>query len=264
VTAGRASPRRSAPLAALCARVAAAAALCASARAAAAQQPARSAPWELLVGHSYSSARALTQPATFVLEQEHGAPLYSVVDVGALLRGSLASRAWLETGLRARTGSARPARRRVYGAMARVYGELDPILVAGGAEYLADGHFEISQPAATLELTPLGGVPGLGTWLSPTFHFRWRPWLGVSWGSGVRPYGRVAAEVVSGRVEAGIEATGWVVRGDALGFAQGDLSLKLVGGLYLTASGEAGREPPRFEPSGRVGIGLGFRLRAVL
>ena len=216
--------------------------------------------WTILVGHSYSSARALTQPATFTLEQERGQPLYTVMDASALLRGSLAPSAWLELGVRARGGSARPPGERAYGAMARMYGDLDPILLAAGYEYLADGHFDVTQPAAMLELTPLGGAPGLGTWVSPALHLRWRPWLGVSWGKGVRPYARLSGECVSGRVEAGIETTSWLVRGSALGFVAGDLSLRLVGGLYATASGEAGRAPPTFEPSGRFGVGLGFRL----
>ena len=224
--------------------------------------PAGTAHWELLVGHSYSSARALMQPATLVLEQERGAPLYSVLDAGALLRGSLQPRTWLEMGLRARAGSARPPTQRAYGAMARLFADLDPILVAAGYEYLADGHFVTSQSAATFELTPLGGAPGLGTWLSPALHFRWRPWLGLSWGRGARPYGRLAAEVAAGRVEAGVEATGWLVEGTGVGFVQGDLSVQMVGGLYLTASGETGRAPPAFEPSGRIGVGLGFRLAA--
>jgi hypothetical protein len=80
----------------------------------------------------------------------------------------------------------------------------------------------------------------------------------------VRPWARLAAEYVSGRVELGAEATGWLVGGSALGFAQGDLSVQLVGGLFLTVSGEAGRAAPRFEPCGRLGVGLGFRLRVAL
>jgi len=216
--------------------------------------------WDLLVGHSYSSARALTQPATLVLEQERGAPLYTVLDAAALVRGSLTARTWLEVGLRARGGSARPARQRVYGAMARTYAELDPLLVAVGGEYLADDHFDVSQPAATVELTPLGGGRGLGTWVSPDLHLRWRPWLGVSCGGGVRPYARLSAEFVSGRAEAGVEGTAWLVEGDGRTFVQGDLSVRLVGGLFVTASAEAGRPPPRFEPGGRFGLGLGFRL----
>jgi len=243
-----------------------------AARVAGAQEPAPAAPaaaasaaenapgWEVLVGHSYSSARALTQPATFTLEQERGQPLYTVVDAAALLRGSLAPRAWLEMGIRARGGSARPPGERAYGAMARMYGELDPILLAAGYEYLGDGHFDVTQPAATFELTPLGGAPGLGTWVSPALHLRWRPWLGVSWGKGVRPYARLSGECASGRVEAGVETTGWLVHGSGLGFIQGDLSVRLVGGLFATASAEAGRAPPRYEPSGRFGVGLGFRL----
>jgi len=83
-----------------------------------AQEPARH-QWDLLVGHSYSSARALTQPATLVLEKTRGSPLYSVLDVGALLRGSLADRTWLELGARAHAGSARPESQRVFGAVAR-------------------------------------------------------------------------------------------------------------------------------------------------
>jgi hypothetical protein len=224
----------------------------------AAQEPGHR--WDLRVGHSYASARALTQPATLVLEQEQGAPLYTVLDAGALVRGSLTARTWLEAGLRARAGSARPARQRVYGAMARVNAELDPLLVALGGEYLADGRFDVSQPAAILELTPLGGLPGLGTWVSPDLHFRWRPWLGVSWGSGARPYARLSAEFTSGRAEAGLEGTAWLVAGSGRGFVKGDLSVRLVGGLFATASAETGRPPPRFEPGGRFGLGLGFRL----
>jgi len=216
--------------------------------------------WELLVGHSYSSARALLQPATLVLEQERGEPLYSVVDAAVLLRGSLQPRAWLEMGLRARAGSARPPSQRAYGAIARLFADLDPILVAAGYEYLADGHFVVGQSAATLELTPLGGAPGLGTWVSPAVRVRWRPWLGLSWGDGARPYARLAAEAAAGRVEAGLEATGWLVHGSGVGFVQGDLSVQLVGGLYLTTSGELGRAPPTFVAGGRVGVGLGFRL----
>jgi len=238
-----------------------------AAPAVAAQAPAQAAPpsetapaWELLVGHSYSSARALTQPATFTLEQERGQPLYTVLDAAAMLRGDLAPRAWMELGLRARAGSARSPAERAYGAMARMYGELDPILVAAGYEYLADGHFAVQQPAAMAELTPLGGAPGLGTWVSPALHLRWRPWLGVSWGKGVRPYARLAAEFVTGRAEAGVEGSGWIVRGSGRSFVQGDLSLRLVAGLYLTASGETGCPPPRYEPVGRFGLGLGFRL----
>lgn len=216
--------------------------------------------WALLVGHSYSSARALTQPATLVVEGERGAPLYTVLDAGALVRGPLADRAWVEAGLRARAGSARTPAQRLYGAMARAYTELDPVLVALGGEYLTDGAFAMRQPAATAEVTPLGGVPGLGTWIGPDVRFRWRPWLGVSWGGGARPYARLSAEYVSGRVEAGVEGTSWLVEGRGCGFVQGDLSVRLAGGLYATASGDAGRSPPRFEPAGRLGIGLGFRL----
>lgn len=225
-----------------------------------AQAPDSSRRWELLVGHSYSSARAMMQPATLTLEQVQGSPLYSVLDVGALVRGSVAARSWIEAGIRARAGSARPSSRQVFGAMARVYGELDPVLVAVGGEYQADGGFDVHSLDATAELTPLGGLPGLGTWVSPTVHLRWRPWIGAAAGDGVRPYVRLSADWVQGRFEAGIEDTAWLVAGSGRSFVKGDVSIHLVGGLSVTASGESGRSPPTWERTGRIGLGLGFRL----
>ncbi len=216
--------------------------------------------WELLVGHSYSSPRALLQPATLVLEKAQGEPLYSVLDAGALVRGSLGARTWVETGVRTRAGSARPPGQRVFAAMARAYRELDPALVALGVEHEADGGFDVQQTAATAELTLLGGVPGLGTWVSPAVRLRWRPWIGVAAGGEVRPYARLSADWVSGRVEAGVEGSAWLVSGSGRSFVKGDLSVGLVGGLSVTASGEFGRPPPRYERTGRIGLGLGFRL----
>jgi hypothetical protein len=227
---------------------------------AAAQESTAPHRWDLLVGHSYSSPRALTQPATLVFEQVRGSPLYSVIDVGALVRGSLADRTWLEAGLRTRTGSARPLGQRVYAAMARAYHELDPVLVAVGGEYEADGGFDVHTIQATAELTPLGGLPGLGTWVSPAVRLRWRPWIGVGAGSEIRPYARLSADWVTGRFEAGFEETAWLISGSGRQFVKGDISVQLVGGLYVTASGETGRPPPTWERTGRFGLGLGFRL----
>jgi len=231
-----------------------------AATAARAQQADSEPRWELLVGHSYSSARALMQPATLTLEKVQGSPLYSVLDVGALVRGSVTARSWIETGLRARTGSARPSGQQVFGAMARVFGELDPVLVAVGGEYQANGGFDVHALDATAELTPLGGLPGLGTWVSPALHLRWRPWIGTAVGDGVRPYVRLSADWVQGRLEAGIEETAWLVAGSGRSFVKGDISFQLVGGLSVTASGESGRSPPTWERTGRIGLGLGFRL----
>ena len=231
-----------------------------AATAAAAQQPNALGHWELLVGHSYSSARALMQPATLTLEKVEGSPLYSVLDVGALVRGSVAARSWIETGLRARAGSARPESQQVYGAMARVYRELDPVLVAVGGEYQADGGFDVHSLDATAELTPLGGLPGLGTWVSPAVHLRWRPWIGAAMGDGVQPYVRLSADWVQGRLEAGVEETAWLVSGSGRSYVKGDLSVQLLGGVFVTASGELGRSPPTWERTGRIGLGLGFRL----
>ncbi len=226
-----------------------------------AQDPDTLRRWDLLVGHSYSSPRALTQPATLMLDKERGAPLYTVVDAGALVRGSVAARAWIETGLKARAGSARPWRQQVYGAMARVYRELDPVLVAVGGEYEADGGFDTHAFQATVELTPLGGLPGLGTWVSPEVHLRWRPWIGAAAGDGVpRAFARLAADWVQGRLEAGVEGTAWLVSGSARSFAKGDVSLRLAGGVFATLSGEVGRAPPTWELTGRFGLGLGYRL----
>jgi hypothetical protein len=232
----------------------------AGATTATAQQPDSLPRWELLVGHSYSSARALMQPATLTLEKVQGSPLYSVLDVGALVRGSIAERSWIETGLRARAGSARPSSQRVFGAMARVYRELDPVLLAVGGEYQADGGFDVHTLDATAELTPLGGLPGLGTWVSPAFHLRWRPWIGAAVGDGVRPYARLSADWVQGRLEAGVEETAWLVSGSGRSFLKGDISVQLIGGLFVTASGELGRSPPTWERTGRIGLGLGYRL----
>jgi hypothetical protein len=229
---------------------------------AAAQEPPRP-RWELLVGHSYSSPRALLQPATFTLEKARGSPLYSVIDAGALVRGSLGTRSWLEAGIRTRAGSARPRRQRVFAAMARTFHELDPVLLAVGAEYQADGGFDVQQTAGTAEFTPLGGVPGLGTWVSPAVHLRWRPWVGVAVGADVRPYARLSAEWVGGRVEAGVEGSAWLVKGSGRSFVKGDVSVALTGGLFVTASGETGRPPPTYERTGRMGLGLGFRLAPV-
>ncbi len=225
-----------------------------------AQQPRTPPRWELLVGHSYSSARALMQPATLTLEKVQGSPLYSVLDVGALVRGSIAARSWLEAGLRTRAGSARPRGQRVFGAMARVYRELDPVLLAVGGEYQADGGFDVHALDATAELTPLGGLPGLGTWVSPAVHLRWRPWIGAAFGDVVRPYARLSADWVQDRLEAGVEGTAWLVSGSGRSFVKGDVSVRLVAGVFITASGELGRSPPTWERTGRIGLGLGFRL----
>ena len=231
-----------------------------AASAVSAQQPDTLRRWELLVGHSYSSARALMQPATLTLEKVRGSPLYSVLDVGALVRGSIGARSWMETGLRTRAGSARPSSQRVFGAMARAYRELDPVLFAVGGEYQADGGFDAHSLEATAELTPLGGLPGLGTWVSPAVHLRWRPWIGAAVGEGFRPYARLSADWVQGRLEAGVEETAWLVAGSGRSFVKSDVSLQLIGGLFVTASGELGRSPPTWEATGRFGLGLGFRL----
>jgi hypothetical protein len=65
---------------------------------------------------------------------------------------------------------------------------------------------------------------------------------------------------VQGRLEAGVEETAWLVSGSGRSFVKGDVSVRLVGGVFVTASGELGRSPPAWEHTGRLGLGLGFRL----
>lgn len=226
-------------------------------------------------GRSYSSARALHRPGTFVVEKQRGAALYTVIDAGALISGSLSHRTWMEFGLRARGGSSRPRSRRAYGSVARVWAELDPILVAAAGEYEADGGFDMQKGTATLEVTPLGGLPGLGTWVRPAFKLRWRPWLGVGYGNVFdteagdveprnfwRAYLRVGADYTAGGFTVALEGTSWVLNGELKGanFLTGEVSHALTRALSLSATAEAGREPPRFEKSSRAGLGLGVRF----
>ena len=228
------------------------------------------------VGRSYSSIRALHLPGTFVVEKQDGAALYTVIDAGALVTGSLSNRTWMEFGLRARGGSSRPRSRRAYAGLARVWTELDPVLLAAAGEYEADGGFDVQKGTATLELTPLGGLPGLGTWVSPRVKVRWRPWLGVGYGNVFEPeagvveagnfwraYLRVGADYTAGKLTFALEGTSWMLDGELRGtnFLTGEVSLELTRAFSLSATGEAGREPPRFEKSSRFGVGLGVRFQ---
>ncbi len=226
-------------------------------------------------GRSYSSTRALHQPGTLVVEKQDGASLYTVIDAGALVTGPLSHRTWMEFGLRARGGSSRPRSKRAYGSIARVFAEIDPILVAAAGEYEADGGFEVQKGTATLEITPLGGLPGLGRWISPDFKIRWRPWLGIGYGNVFetantaiepenfwRAYLRLGADYTLGKLEVALEGTSWVLNGEFRGTnaLTGEASVKITPAISLSATGEAGRAPPRFEKSSRIGVGLGVRF----
>jgi hypothetical protein len=243
--------------------------------------PGRAAEWEpegvhIGIGHSYSSASALAQPATLVLVAEEDAPLLARLDAGILARGPLGRLAAWETGIRAATGSARPASRRVYGAVARGWRVADPLIVAFGGEYEADGDFEVEKGVINLETSPLGGAPGLGRWVRPGLRLRWRPWLGLGYGNvfdpGVarsdiesknfwRAYARVEVSYQPvGRARCDLEATSWLVDGDIRGtnYLKAALAVPITGGLSLSADLAAGRQPPRFERERRVGLGIGF------
>jgi len=231
---------------------------------------------EVGVGHSYSSASALAQPATLVLVAEEDAPLLARLDAGVLARGPLGHLAAWETGIRAATGSARPASRRVYGAVARGWRATDPLLVAFGGEYEADGDFEVEKGVLNLEASPLRGAPGLGRWVTPRVRLRWRPWIGLGYGNAFdagaaradvesknfwRAYARVEASYQPrGRARCDVEATSWLVNGDIRGtnYLKAALAVPIAGGLSLSADLAAGRQPPRFERERRVGLGLGF------
>ena len=243
--------------------------------------PAAAADWHpegvrVGVGHSYSSASALAQPATFVLVSEEDQPLLALFDAGVLARGPLGALGAWEAGARASTGSARSEARRVYGGTARAWRVADPFLLALGAEYEADGDFDVEKGVLNLETSPLRGAPGLGKWIDPEkFRFRWRPWIGVGYGNVFdaaagkidveednfwRAYARLEATYRPGRAHADVEATSWLVDGEIRGtnYLKAALAVPLAGGLSLAADLSVGRQPPRFEHESRVGLGLGF------
>ena len=247
-----------------------------------------SAAWELRVGHSYSSVSALRQPATFVLSADLGRPTLTKLDAGLLVDGEWGTDGGFEFGVRASAGSLRPRPRRVYGSMLRAWKHWDPVIVAADGEYEADGGFDVQKGVLATEVTPVGGLPGLGVWVHPAFRMRWRPWIGLGYGnvfatddadasreaSGFwRGLARLELTYVPGRSPVGdgaaardeaqfdLEATGWLLFDDPRGegYVKAALSLPLGSGLSLAASAEAGRQPPRFELERSIGIGLGFR-----
>jgi hypothetical protein len=260
--------------------------------------------WSLRIGHSYSSQSALRQPATFELSADLGRPTLSKLDVGFLVAGAYGGNGKFELGGRASGGSVRPRPQRVFGGMLRTWKSWDPVVVTLGAEYDADGGFDVQKGQLTVETTPMRGLPALGVWAGPGLRIRWRPWFGVGYGNVFstdakvedieaggfwRAHARVefhyragqpapakadpaksidresadsarAGRTDSSRARFDLEATGWVLFDDPRGegYVTAALSVPLGSGLALVASGEAGRQPPRFELTRRVGLGLGF------
>jgi hypothetical protein len=243
--------------------------------------------WRLRVGHSYSSVSALRQPATFVVSADLDRPTLTKLDAGLMIDGPWAADGGFEFGVRASAGSVRPRPERVFGSILRGWKLFDPVVVAANGEFEADGGFDVQKGIAGIETTPLGGLPGLGVWLRPDFRLRWRPWVGLGYGNVFttdegpesieaggfwRGMARIELHYVPGRTptetsgrdrdvaEFDLEATGWLLfdasRGE--GFVKAALAVPVGSGLSLAASAEAGREPPRFELSRRLGIGVGF------
>jgi hypothetical protein len=242
--------------------------------------------WELNVGHSYSSVNALRQPATFVLSADLGRPTLTKIDAGLLIQGPWADNGGFDFGLRASAGSVRTRPQRSYGTLLRAWKHWDPVVVAASTEYEADGGFDVQKGLLAAEVTPLGGLPGLGVWLRPNIRFRWRPWVGLGFGNVFdagdasedpevddfwRGYARLELTYAPGGSDTGgkpgrstaefdLEATGWLLfdapRGE--GYVTAALGVPLGSGLSIAASAEAGRQPPRFELARRIGLGLGF------
>lgn len=232
--------------------------------------------WDVRVGHAFSSAQALRQPATFVVIAESERPTLTALDVGVLATGPLGGRGGLEFGGRLSGGSARPRARREYGGLVRAWRHFAPVVVAVAGEYEADGGFDVTKGVLGVEATVTGGAPGLGVPLSPRVPLRWRPWLGLGYGNVlktdvavreveeggfVRAYARLEVSLAPGRSELGLEATTWLVEGHAgrTQYLKGALAIPVAGGLSVVASGEAGRRPPRFAYVRRLGVGVGFR-----
>jgi len=243
--------------------------------------------WRLRVGHSYSSVNALAQPATFVWSADLDRPTLTKLDMGLLIDGAWAMEGGFAFGMRASAGSAREKPQRIYSSLLRGWRLFDPIVVAGNGEYEADGGFDVQKGVLGIETTPLGGLPGLGVWAHPAFRLRWRPWVGLGYGNVFttdegsdaieaggfwRGIARVELHYVPGRAPHGddagerdeaefdVEATGWLLfdGGRGEGFVKAALAIPLGSGLSIATSAEAGREPPRFELTRRVGVGLGF------
>lgn len=225
------------------------------------------------IGHSYSSIGALRQPATMTGIKSNGGPWLSKIDAGVLVRLPTGGGPALELGLRASTGSSRTRAERVYGAIARTDWSFpgQGIGLALGAEFEADGGFDVRRASAGAEITPLGwGPAGLGRFTGGNATgIRWRPWLGAAAVSrdGFRGHARIEAllrvPLRDWIVEGGVEATSWYRDGGVNGtsWVNGSLSLELrPQGPTLTLSAEEGRRPPRFVKTSRAAVGVGFRL----
>lgn len=233
--------------------------------------------WGVEIGHSYTSAKALHQPATFTLSVADS--ITSAIEGGVLVGGPVGRSASLEFGVRALAGSARTKAERIYGAMARGYAVRGEWVGALSGEYEVDGGFDVQKGVVAAELTPLGAMRWcLGVWCAGS-HVQWRPWLGVGVGNTVRGAGGLAAPegrsfvraylraeaswVPRAGVELDLETTGWYLPGSSAGRTNttASLAVEVWKGFSLAAKGQIGSPPPRFIYARSVSVGLGFVLR---
>jgi hypothetical protein len=230
------------------------------------------------IGHSYTSERALGQPATFVLVAEEDRALLTTFDAAVVVRAPI-GKGGLTLGARTAAGSARAREKRVLGALVRYWRAAAPAVVSIDVDYEADGGLDVQKGVLSLQVTPIG-VPSLRIGYTPGgVGFSWRPWLGLGYGNvlsadasgaGIEPdgfvrvFGRAELSYRRSGAEATLEATGWLAQGDAqgAGYLKGALSVPIGSGFSIVASGEAGRQPPRFARGRRLGVGLGYSLRS--
>ncbi len=237
--------------------------------------------WAWRVGHSYSSISALRQPATFVVSSDLGRPTLTVLDVGGLVSGPVGIHSGIDLGARYAGGSARGRSRRAFDATLRGWHRSERLIVATNTGFEADGGFDVRKGTMGAEATITHGPRGLGQPWSPTVRLRWRPWIGVARGTVFagdetstdgeegafwRGHARLELHYAAGggaspSAELDVEATGWLIFDDSRpeGFIKTALAVPLARGLSITASADAGREPPRFELARRLGIGIGYR-----
>ena len=237
--------------------------------------------WAWHVGHSYSSVSALRQPATFVLSSDLGRPTLTVLDVGGLLSGPVGLHSGIDLGARYAGGSGRSQSRRVFDATLRGWHRSERLIVATNAGFETDGGFDVQKGTLGAEATITHGPRGLGQPWSPTVRIRWRPWIGVARGTVFatndkssdgeqggfwRGHARLELHYAAGAdanpsAELDVEAAGWLIFDDSRseGFVKTALTVPLARGLSITASADAGREPPRFELARRLGLGIGYR-----
>lgn len=230
------------------------------------------------IGHSYTSERALGQPATFVLVAEQDRPLLTTLDAAVMVRAPIGSVGGLALGARAAAGSARARERRVFGALVRYWRVVNPAVVSLDVDYEADGGLDVQKGVLSLQVTPIGAPSLRLGYARGGAGFSWRPWLGLGYGNvlradasqaGIEPdgfvrvFGRAEFSYERAGAEATLEATGWLAQGDAgsAGYLKGALSVPIGSGFSIVASGEAGRRPPRFGRDRRLGVGLGYVLR---